>query len=380
MPDLAKYYDLLVLCARAQTNLAHYDRLREAVDALPSWEPLPHLAEIHGLAPLVYTHLQAANIPIPEAIERELRARAMQHTHANRVRSRALAQILAFFGEAGIDLLVLKGMAMAHLVYPRPGLRPMSDIDLLVSQANAERGQALLAELGFCPVNTSGPPSPHHKPILQRQVEGVNVYVELHHNLNRKLLPETGFEALRPAAITFMIENVPAYTLSHADLLAHTYSHMVGAPFQSFRLIWIADMVSLVERFGDELDWDQLPLRVYNALATINWLTPFRLPRSERVYLTAPTLPYQKAAQLRGWPFNVTPAQNESEYASNIPKAFRPSSWWLRLYYGLEPDHPLVWACVQHPFRLLWWVARFRNPAHIFGRVKNIVSFQAHNK
>jgi hypothetical protein len=35
---------------------------------------LPHLAEIHGLAPLLYTHLQAANIALPETIERELRA------------------------------------------------------------------------------------------------------------------------------------------------------------------------------------------------------------------------------------------------------------------------------------------------------------------
>ncbi len=370
MNDLAKYYDLLILCARSQGHLAFNDHLRQAADALPAWEPMPHLAEIHGLAPLVNLHLRAAEIPIPETIERELRARAMQHTHANRVRSRALAQILALFGDADIDLLVLKGMALAHLVYPRLGLRPMSDIDLLVSQSNVERGQALLAELGFRPVNTSGPPSPHHLPILHRYVEGVEIYVELHHNLNRRLLPETSFEALRSKARQITVNDLSAYTPSFEDLLAHTYNHMVDAPFQSFRLIWIADMVSLVERFGDEIDWERLPLRVCNALAAIYWLTPFRLPRSERVYLTAPSLPYQRVAQMRGWPFTVTPAQNESEYASNIPKAFRPSSWWLRLYHGLSPDHWLIVVRARHYFHLFWWVLQFRNPAHIIRRIK----------
>ena len=391
MTDLSKYYDLLILCARANEapspfgstlpgmlregrGVRVYDSLRQAADALPAWEPLPHLAEIHDLAPLIYTHLMAAKIPIPEDIERELRARAMQHTHANRIRARALTQILALCGEEGIDLLVLKGMALAHLVYPRPGLRPMSDIDLLVSASAAERGQALLAELGFRPVNTSGPPSPHHKPIVYRRVDGVDVYVELHHNLNRRLPPETSFEALRPKARQMTVNDNATHTLSYEDLLAHTYSHMVGAPFQSFRLIWLADMVSLVERFGDEMDWERLPLRVYNALAVINWLTLFRLPRSERVLLTVPSLPYQKAAQLCGWPFNITPAQNETEYANNIPKAFCPSSWWLRLYYGLSLDHWLIGVRVRHFFHLFWWVLQFRSPAHIVRRMKEYLT------
>ena len=391
MTDLSKYYDLLILCARANEapspfgstlpgmlregrGVRVYDSLRQAADALPAWEPLPHLAEIHGLAPLVYTHLMAAKIALPEAVERELRARTMQHTHANRIRTRALTQILAIFGDEGIDLLVLKGMALAHLVYPHSGLRPMSDIDLLVSQANADQGQELLAELGFHPVNTSGPPSPHHKPIVHRRVDGVDVYVELHHNLNRRLPPETSFEVLRPTARQITVNDLLAYTPSFEDLLAHTYHHMVGAPFQSFRLIWLADMVSLVERFGDEIDWKRLPLRVSNALAAVNWLTPFRLPASKRVSLYSELLPYQKAVQLHGWPFAVTPAQDETEYRRNIPKAFFPSSWWLRVYYGLSLDRWLLDVRVRHYLHLFWWVLQFRSPAHIVRRMKEYLT------
>lgn len=377
--ELAKYYDLLIRCARAQATPTHYDRLHQAVATLPSWEPLPYLAEIHGLAPLVYAHLRTAEIPLPETIEHQLQARAMQHTHANHIRARALTQILAFFSEANIDLLLLKGIALAHAIYPRPGLRPMTDIDLLLSKADAHRGQKILTEeLAFRPVASARPPSPHHLPILHRKVDGVDTYIELHHNTNRRLLPETSFEALRQKARSITINDLPAHTPSLEDLLIHTYNHMVDAPFQSFRLIWIADMISLIERFGDVINWEQLPPRVNNALIAIHTLTPFKLPRSQnvianprRLNLSKPemTQPH-RVAHPRGWPFNVTPAQNDTEYQRNIPKAFLPSSWWLRLYYGLTPDHWLPPVRIRYTIHIIGWILQFRTPTHIIQHIK----------
>jgi len=383
MPDLAKFYNLLTLCACSQGNPVHYDRLRQAAEALPCWETIPNLAEVHGLAPLVYVHLGAAKIVIPETIERELRARYMQHNHANRVRTRVLAEILEAFEGEGIDLLVLKGMAMAHLVYPHHRLRPMTDIDLLVSKSDAGRGQNLLAGLGFRDDIEAGMPSPHHMPIVYHQVKGVAVCVELHHNLNRRLTPETSFEALRPAARPFRINDTHsmAYTLSYADLLAHTYNHMVDAPFQSFRLIWIADMISLVERFSDQIDWDRLPTRVTNALKLISWLAPFELPLSEEAESALEPLPVNDA-QLRGWPFSVIPAQSEAQYLNNISEAFRPSAWWLRLYYGLPHDQLLLWvrsgcgiSCISFGGWLVFGVLRISS-----GRPRNTSSAGASGK
>ncbi len=385
--ELAKYYNLLTLCARAPQGPSPLgrgrgvrdDHIHQAAAALPSWDPLPHLAEIHGLAPLVNHHLRAAEIALPETIERQLRAHAMRHTHANRIRARALTQILAFFSEANIDLLLLKGIAMAYAIYPRPGLRPMSDIDLLLNKTNADRGQKILTEeLGFRPRNISGPPSSHHLPILHRQVDGVDTYIELHHNTNRRLLPETSFEALQQNARPITINNLPAYTPALEDLLTHTYNHMVDAPFQSFRLIWIADMVSLIERFGDVINWEQLPPRLHNALAAIHELTPFKLPRSQNVIANPRWLSLSKpgamqscqSAQPRGWPFNVTPAQNDTEYQRNIPKAFLPSSWWLRLYYGLTPEHWLLPVRIRYTIHIIGWIRQFRTPAHIIQHIR----------
>jgi len=377
MTDLAKFYNLLTLCARSQGHPAHYDQLGQAVEALPSWNPLPKLAEVHGLAPLVYTHLGTANIAVPHPVERELHARYIQHNHANRVRAGVLTEILAAFEKEGIDLLVMKGMAMAHMVYPHLRLRPMSDIDLLVSKSDAGRGQGLLAGLGFRDDIAADVASPHHMSIVHRQVKGMVVCVELHHNLNRRLTPETSFEALRPTALPFTLNDSQrvAYTLSFADLLTHTYKHMVDAPFQSFRLVWVADMISLVERFSDQINWDRVSTRVYNALTAINWLTQFRWPPQDEAVTTGiSSSPTKKAAQLRGWPFSVTPAQTQAEYRNNIPQAFRPSAWWLRLSYGLPLNRMLLGVRAWYTLRLYWWVIRFRGTGHIVGRLKEYIT------
>lgn len=394
MPELTKYYDLLILCARAPKApsplgsipsdmlregrgsalseaevVRDYNHLRQAAEAIPSWDSLPYLAEIHGLAPLVFRHLRAAEIVIPESARLALQARAIQRSHANRVRTRALVEILAAFEAEGIDLLVLKGMATAHLVYPQAGLRPMSDIDLLVSKTDAQRGQTLLAELGFQAAmpGESEPAFAHrHMPMVERQVEGMPLCIELHHALGFDQLPANEFEALRPAAIPLGLDGIQAFTLSATDLLAHTYYHMFDAPQHRPNLIWIADMISLVEQFHDRIDWDRLPSQVYNALATIDWLVPFEgLPQIKGTRSSVPLSPDERVAHLRGWPFSVSSSQDLIE---NAFKTLLPSTWWLRLYYGLSPDRSLLGVRAFHLLRLFWWGIRIRGLSHIARR------------
>ncbi len=96
---------------------------------MTDWNSLPTQAENHGLTPLLYTHLQAADVSIPIPIKKQLYAGVIQRNHANRVRLKVLAEILTAFQAVGIDALILKGAALARLVYPEPGLRSMRDVD-----------------------------------------------------------------------------------------------------------------------------------------------------------------------------------------------------------------------------------------------------------
>jgi hypothetical protein len=62
---------------------------------------------------------------------------------------RLLVQLVRLLESEGIDYRILKGPAMAHLVYPEPWLRSYGDIDLLVAAQDFETMIRLLVDLGY---------------------------------------------------------------------------------------------------------------------------------------------------------------------------------------------------------------------------------------
>ncbi len=158
------------------------------------------------------------------------------------------------FAAADIPVLVLKGAALAFLVYPQPGLRCMRDIDLLVKAGDAQRAQALLWKEGFDLQPGLGLPMPaghHHLPVLARQIEGLTICVEIHDDLfpKTRYYQSRRFEDLSGLAVDLQIGDAQTRTLGYEDMLWHIYRHAIGPPLLAspLRFIHIADLVSLVE-------------------------------------------------------------------------------------------------------------------------------------
>jgi hypothetical protein len=63
--------------------------------------------------------------------------------------SAELARIVAAFRDANIPLLALKGPVASQQLYGHPGLRLFADLDLIVDEASAVRGEALLEALSY---------------------------------------------------------------------------------------------------------------------------------------------------------------------------------------------------------------------------------------
>lgn len=61
---------------------------------------------------------------------------------------RELMRSVDLLTEAGIDYRVVKGSALAHLVYPNPALRSVAHVDLLIPAANIDAASALLTANG----------------------------------------------------------------------------------------------------------------------------------------------------------------------------------------------------------------------------------------
>ncbi len=276
-------FRFLSLCASPPGSSAVAPRLPSALACVPSLDELAAAAEQHGLEPLVLAHLERAGVAVPAVFRDRLRARRTQHAHAAAVRARVVAGVVCAMAQAEVSFLVLKGAALAHLVYDGPRLRPMRDVDLLIRKADAGRALDVLLRCGFSPGGMTVPSFHHHLQAMAKTLEGATVTIELHH----ELMPRTpfveprGYEDLIRRSQPFEWGGMSYRTLGCEDMLWHVYAHAFvintlrpGA----IRLLSVADLVHATEAWVDRLDWARLRRqhgRLLRAMHVLHDLVPW---------------------------------------------------------------------------------------------------------
>lgn len=351
--------DLLRSCARLP-DAARLDQLRKQA-ALVNWHEFPDLAEAHGLAPLAHLHLARAGVSPPVDVQQRLFGLASLHRNANAVRFDILGGILGAFDAASIRVLVLKGSALAHILYPAPGLRPTSDIDLLVERHEAARAQSVLGSLGFdapqLPTDRRFVGHHHLSPAIKFR-DGLLVQVEVHRNAMSEDTPGSlTLDRTYDRRQAFTVGGRTAFAFGHEEMLHHLTRH-AAERLSLFRLIWATDIVAYATRFHEEIDWTGLRRRypfVLNALSLLHLVTP--LP---------PEVLEQVPAPRQGMTGAGTSFRPLSEIVrSNRPpgvvvrELLSPGEWWVRLYYGARSRPSFLWhRWIEHPSRVGWWFAR----------------------
>jgi hypothetical protein len=113
----------------------------------PDWCAILTLASETLIAPALYARIE--NMALPE----DVRTFLAQVRSANRERNESMALTTAEAGDllnqAGVEPILLKGMALRALVGERAADRMMSDIDLLVRPAEFEKALDRLERAGF---------------------------------------------------------------------------------------------------------------------------------------------------------------------------------------------------------------------------------------
>ncbi|MBT7067033.1 MAG: nucleotidyltransferase family protein [Verrucomicrobia bacterium] len=363
--------ELLALAARAVLRPEQQDRLRLAADSFSEWDALPAMAEQHGIAPLLYTHLAAAGIPVPATTMLALKGLALRHRSANAIRFAELQRILTALHAAQIPVLLLKGAALAHVVYPDPALRPMRDIDLLIHPDVAVEAQSTLASLGY-----KVPPAypgkqlidHHHLPPCVRVVDGLSVCIELHHRplYAERPSPASAFDALYADARPVTVGTVGALTPPLEALLWQTYRHGLACPVlhEPFCLKDVADTYSLLDAYHDVLDWPGLRTRrprLMAALRMLHHLAPLSPAVAPHV---APSSrpPHGVGVSFAGCPTLSWPAQRAAgkSVARILRDSLLPSDWWLGIYYGQSSRSARLYLRgIRHPAHMLYWTWRF---------------------
>ena len=139
MTPAEQVFQLLALCAQRPGHPQIAARLLPALAAVPSGIDLVEHAVQHGLAPLLLAHIRKAKAVVAPSVSVRLYAQHAHHVRAAALRRRVVGETVEALTEANIPLLVLKGAALAQLVYDDAARRPMRDVDLLVRRADARR-------------------------------------------------------------------------------------------------------------------------------------------------------------------------------------------------------------------------------------------------
>ena len=136
MAHISPEDELLLACTRQSFEEPHRQTVRrlcqrEAIE----WEVVYSTADLHGVAPLVYTNLQRCptqDLGVPAHIVNRFRLCLARNMLVKDKMASNLANALAFFAERSIDVMLIKGGALDILVYDHPYYTTLNDIDLVL--------------------------------------------------------------------------------------------------------------------------------------------------------------------------------------------------------------------------------------------------------
>ncbi|RBP53499.1 nucleotidyltransferase family protein [Arenicella xantha] len=357
---------LTSVAALAQFNIDSEGRehVRDLLLNVQDWQEWIDQVEIHGLSGFSNKHVTELHLPVPEALNAPLKALKMRHVAAAKARHKALQEIDAVFKRENLPYVALKGAALAPHLYGDAYLRPMRDMDLLVPRADLNRSGELLREIGYSMPDAQ--PSRfmrdmHQLPNATKTIDGFICSVELHHDgISREVPGHLYYPSNAAHMQTIEWDGLTFSALDDVRMLHQVARHLEGLhPSATLKLINVMDVIGLALKVLEAGRFDQLRSEfphVINTLRCLHLLTP---------------LPPQLLAELAPMPIKIVAGVGQImgslRNALNVKRPmserltllFRPSDWWLHLYYGVDPDRSLFMVkWVRHPLRVANWLSR----------------------
>jgi hypothetical protein len=227
--------------------------------SVDEWERLNGLACQEGMQPLVLQHMAAAGLlPVmPEHVSQSLLAAYSAAWIRNRrLRGRHL-HVIQSLSASGIEAMPVKGVVLAERCYGELALRPVTDLDLLVHQADVPAIGRILIGLGYQPLGGENDPLDFYGLVYHTVAYygGDSELIELHWELANlpAYLPRMRAAELWGRSRQIQFAGHPVRTLALADELRYLSFHY-AAQHQSSRLIWLVDIAELARQLGQE-DW-----------------------------------------------------------------------------------------------------------------------------
>jgi len=239
------------------------------------WDRLADTAARVGALPLLGAALEAARVTVPAGVAGVVRQARVNAAARVLLMERIQGEVMDACGRAGIATLVLKGLPLAHELFPSPDLRPPGDLDLLVRCQDRDRALAALKTAGFVLPAGSFPLRFYwrhhfHVTLVRPGFEGLPV--ELHWDtqppFSMSRIPADDFWAecrvvpagsravqvpRRETHVLYLAQHLGRHLLDAGDETAADPVAALLDPAVRGRLVWLADLWLLLSR-PDALD------------------------------------------------------------------------------------------------------------------------------
>jgi hypothetical protein len=145
-------YLLLLYCAHTQLDNDREAAIQQLCNQSIDWHRVLHLAEQHGIIPLLNQTLNRACPEfVPEPVLKHLKLYCNINAVRNRVLTTELLDILELLKANHIPAIPYKGPALAEIAYCDLTLRQFSDLDILVKKQDVLKTKHLLCANGYQP-------------------------------------------------------------------------------------------------------------------------------------------------------------------------------------------------------------------------------------
>jgi hypothetical protein len=262
------------------------------------WDRIIALALAENAITVLHSRVSTLPRPMipPEARER-IAHLTLIWTFKLRLLERRLIESVAILSAAGIEVILLKGAALAFTTYGGFVDRPMADIDLLVDPAKAQLAWELMQQAGWVCNNSEHPvgawKNHHHLPPLS-DTSGSGLRLEIH----VAPLPEgnpfqMGFRDVLDASSELSIGGVAVRVPEHHLHAVHACIHFAWSHrFMDGRLNVFRDLAAL--HGAGKLSWDLLVEAAHRTRSETCCYWTLRLARA----LTSLPVPNEVLAEL----------------------------------------------------------------------------------
>jgi putative nucleotidyltransferase-like protein len=257
--NLSNENKLLLYCTRTKIPEYTLNEVKSLVTLPLNWEGVLKSAHWHGSAPLLYQNLKSIS-GIPQGVMDQLKRAYYKNMARNMYLYAELRRILERFSDKGLDVIVLKGAALAEIVYGDIALRQMGDIDLLVRKEELAYAEEIMSSLNYSTYMDSKSQQFyrqnhfHLSPYVHRDK---SIMVEIHHHIINHpfhINIDKWWERARETEIA----DCKALSPSPEDMLLHLCLHLFNHGYNKSLLRGICDISETLRYYEDGLNWTRI--------------------------------------------------------------------------------------------------------------------------